>query len=104
MGDVFKSGCGGGMTGALAGALFEAPDDGVATSWVAFDQSSHPAGPFRRNQGCPEAAKGIEDRVAAARTVFDGVGYQGNRLDGRVHGVVLATAGAPHIDPGVVPN
>ena len=61
------------MERAAAGQPLPALDAGVDENRIELDQSGPAAGPFRRNQRRPGAAKGIEDHAAAVGTVADRV-------------------------------
>src|SRR6516162_10216169 len=50
------------------------------------------------------AAKAVEDEIAAAGAVPDGVGYERDRLDRGVHGKLIEPICTEHVRPGIGPD
>ena len=53
-----------------------APNDLIAVDRVELDQARLPVGPFAGDKCGAAAAKAVEDEIAAAGAVPDGIGYE----------------------------
>jgi hypothetical protein len=82
--DVLEAVAGGGKNSGLSGIGLPAADRDVDIVRVDFKRAGLPARTLRRNQDRAAPSEGIENEVAAARTISDRVGHEGNRFDRRV--------------------
>src|SRR5260221_7342929 len=78
--------------------LLPAPNDLIAVDRVELDQARLPVGPFAGDKSRAAAAKAVEDEIAAAGAVPDGVGYERDRLGPGGHGqtIVPIPSHTPH--------
>ena len=60
--------------------LLPASNDLIAVDRVELDQARMPVGPFAGDKSRAAAAKAVEDEIAAAGAVPDGVDYERERL------------------------
>ena len=82
--DVLEALAGGGKNSGLSGVGLPTADCDVDIVRVDFKRAGLPARTLRRNQDCAAPGEGIENEVAAARTVSNCIGHKGNRFDRRV--------------------
>ena len=79
-------------------------NDLIAIDGIKLDESTFTMRLLASNQRRAAATKTVQDNVAAARTVADGVGDKGNRLDGRMHGEFVQTFSPKGVYAGIGPN
>ena len=92
------------MDGIGAGEHLETSDCRIDISRVDFDQPGTATRLLGSDQGSAAAAKDVEhDRIPAC-DIFDGIGDQRDRFDGRVHGEFGVPTSLKAISAGVAPN
>ena len=94
---------GNGLHGLSSRKLLPAPHGLIAVDRVELDQARLPVGPFAGDKSRPATAKAVEDEIAAAGAVADGVGYECERLDRGV-GKLIEPICTEHVRPGIGPD
>jgi hypothetical protein len=74
------------MDGLIAGVSLPSADCYVDVPRFDFDPKTDAADALGCNQRAPRTEKAIKDNVAASGAVEEGVGYERDRLDGRMEG------------------
>src|SRR2546430_16400996 len=81
--------------------LLPASNDLIAVDRVELDQARLPGGPFAGDKSRAAAAKAVEDEIAAAGAVADGLGYKRDRLDRGGRGKLIEPICTAHGRPGI---
>src|SRR5258708_29929676 len=84
--------------------LLPAPNGLIAVDRVELDQARLPVGPFAGDKSRAAAAKAVEDEIAAAGAVADGVGYERHPVyRGGKRGKLIEPLCTRHVRPRVGP-
>ena len=92
------------VDGITTGEGLPAPDRDIDVARIDFESAGLPADPFGREQRRARATEGVEHNVVAVGAVFDRIGDESDRLDGRVRAQVVHAPGAKRVDAGVFPD
>jgi len=92
------------MHGLLSGQFLPPPHGLVAIDRIEFNQVCLPLRPLACDEGSAAPAKAVDNEIATARTVPNGIGYKCDWFYGRVHAEFIESLGPKRVRSGIGPN